>query len=209
MISKSAEVARAFLPKVAGMLFQFSYRLLTSAATVALLFATGLVCCRAGTNEVHSTNSAATTNMAATSLSDQTAQAQRAEQLRMTCIEGRRYISGRVLQILPEGLVVDSGYSALLNPPFNQSWVVRANVSVSRSPGQIEEKKPDAVCVGLVLLSDIPKRPAVKNFDYVVIHGYPAGQYAYAPVPGVRKSIRRFSASLEHAVTASMSGGEK
>ncbi len=132
---------------------------------------------------------------------------QRAEQLRLQCIQGRRYICGRVVQILPDGLVVDSGYSALLKPPFNQSWVVRGNVSVTRSPSLIEERKPDAVCVGLVFLSNFPKRPPVKNYDYVVIHGYPAGEHEYSPVPGVKKSLRRFSASLERAVSANLKAG--
>jgi hypothetical protein len=106
-------------------------------------------------------------------------------------------------------LVVDSGYSALLNPPFNQSWVVRGNVSVTKNPSLVEEKKPDAICVGLVFLSNIPKKPSVKPYDYVVIHGYPAGEHEYAPVPGVQKTIRRFSASLERAVSANLAASEK
>jgi hypothetical protein len=126
--------------------------------------------------------------------------AQRAEQIRTACIEGRRFVAGRVLQATADGLVVDSGYSKLLSRPFNQSWVVRGTVSVDRDTSAVEEKKPDAMCVGLVLLSNIPKRPAVKSYDYVVIHGYPAGEYVYVPVPGVQKTIRRFSASLDRAV---------
>ena len=96
--------------------------------------------------------------------------AQRAEQLRTQCIEGRRYIAGRVLHVLPEGLVVDSGFSRLLSPPFNRSWVVSGTASVSRDASAVEERKPDAVCIGPVLLTNIPKRPAVKTYDYVVIH---------------------------------------
>ena len=123
-----------------------------------------------------------------------------AEQIRNRCIAGRRFIAGRVVQVTPDGLVVDSGYSQLLSPPFNHAWVVRATASVARDPHPVEAKKPDAVCVGLVFLSNIPKRPAVKAYDYVVLHGYPAGDYAYVPVPGVKKIIRHFSASLERAV---------
>jgi hypothetical protein len=33
------------------------------------------------------------------------------EQVRTGCIEGRRLICGKVLKILPDGLVVDSGYT--------------------------------------------------------------------------------------------------
>ncbi len=135
--------------------------------------------------------------------------AQRAEQVRAACIEGRRYVTGKVVQVVPEGLVVDSGYSRLLSAPFNKSWVVTGTASVSRDPNAVEEKKPDSVCVGLVLLSNIPKRPGVKAFDYVVIHGYPAGEYTYRPVPGVEKVIRRFSASLDRAVDANMGREQK
>jgi hypothetical protein len=155
----------------------------------------------AETNEPGSTNHPANSPPTA---SQQQADAVKAEQVRTRCIEGRRYIAGKVLQIVPEGLIVDSGYSRLLSPPFNRSWVVTGVASVSRDPSLVEEKKPDALCAGLVLLSNIPKRPAVKAYDYVVIHGYPAGEYAYAPVPGVQKTIRRFSASLDRAVQTIM-----
>src|SRR5579859_3581927 len=50
------------------------------------------------------------------------------EQVRTRCIEGRRYIAGRVLQVNRDGIVVDSGYSKLLSPPFNRSWLVSNTV---------------------------------------------------------------------------------
>jgi hypothetical protein len=126
--------------------------------------------------------------------------AQRTEQVRTQCIEGRRYIAGRVLQVVPEGIVVESGYSKLLSPPFNRSWLVNGTVSVDRDANAVEENKPDAICVGLVFLSNIPKRPTVKAYDYVVMHGYPAGEHVYTPVAGVQKTVRWFSASLDRAV---------
>jgi len=129
-----------------------------------------------------------------------TNQVPRTEQIRSACIEGRRFICGRVLEVTPDGLVVDSGYRQLLSPPFNHNWVVRGTAQVSREANAVEAQKPDAVCVGLVFLSNIPKRPPVRVYDYVVIHGYPAGSHSYMPVPGVEKTIRRFSASLERAV---------
>jgi hypothetical protein len=168
--------------------------------------------CLADTNPVAATNKTALARAAEKSASSQESQnalAQKAEEVRMSCIEGRRYICGRVMQILPGGLVVDSGYAELLKPPFNQSWVVRANVTVTKNPSLIEEKKPDAICVGLVFLTSIPKKPAVKLYDYVVIHGYPAGEHLYAPVPGVEKTIRQFSASLERAVSLTLAASEK
>ena len=135
--------------------------------------------------------------------------ARRTEQVRTECIEGRRYVAGRVLQVTPQGLVVDSGYSQLMRPPLNQSWVVPGTAAVERDAHAVEEKKPGAVCVGLVLLSNFPKRPPVKTYDYVMIPGYPAGEHVYKPVPGVEKTIRRFSASLERAVEMNMASEKK
>jgi hypothetical protein len=122
------------------------------------------------------------------------------EKVRAACVEGRRYVCGKVVQIVPDGLVVDSGYAELLKPPFNRSWVVRGTASISRDPTAVEEKRPDAICIGLVFLTGTPKKPVAKEYDYVVIHAYPAGEYKYKPVPGVEKVIRRFSGSLERAV---------
>ena len=81
--------------------------------------------------------------------------AARSEEIRAACVEGRRYVCGRVVQIVPDGLVVDSGYPDLLKPPFNKSWVVRGTASVARDPHAVEEKRPDAICIGLVFLTGI------------------------------------------------------
>jgi hypothetical protein len=130
------------------------------------------------------------------------------EQIRAECIEGRRLVCGKVLKVLPDGLVVDSGYSDLLRQPLMESWVIPGTVSASRDPASIELKQPGAPCIGWIFLTDIPKRPKVKNFDYVVIMAYPAGQYVYAPVPNMTKTIRRFSAGLDTAVKLSLPAGQ-
>jgi hypothetical protein len=180
------------------------------AGTFALLFCLAALTGSAGTNLLPSTNGSTPPKPPLVEEQATAAyEAQRAEQIRTTCIEGRRYIAGRVLLVATEGIVVDSGYSALLSPPFDHSWVVRGTASVTRDASAVEEKKPDAICVGLVFLGNIPKRPPVKNYDYVVIHGYPAGEYCYAPVPGVQKTIRRFSASLERAVQLNLKPPQK
>jgi hypothetical protein len=124
---------------------------------------------------------------------------QKAERIRSACIHGRRNICGRVLQIVPGGLVVDSGYTDLLRPGLAHSWVLPSSVSVRRPPNLVEEKSPGSVCIGLVFVTAIAKRPAVKLYDYVVVQGYPAGKYAYAPVPNVNKTIRKFSVELSAA----------
>src|SRR6266849_3419860 len=109
----------------------------------------------------------------------------RAEQIRTDCIKGRRLICGRVLKVSPDGLVVDSGYTDLLRPPLTQSWVVPGTATASRDPAVLELNEPGTPCIGPVFLTDIPKRPKVSNYDYVIIMGYPAGQYIYAPAPNV------------------------
>ncbi len=135
--------------------------------------------------------------------------AQKAGQIRDACINGRRRICGRVIQITSGGLVVDSGYTDLLRPELSHSWVAPNTVSASRPANLVEEKMPGAVCVGLVFLADIPKRPPVKIYDYVVIEAYPAGQFTYQPVPNVTKNIRKFSARLEAAVQLNIAADKK
>lgn len=134
---------------------------------------------------------------------------QKAEEIRTTCINGRRRICGKVLQIVPEGLVVESGYTNLLRPELSHSWLAPGNVTSSLPPNLVEQNSPGAICIGLVLVTDIPKRPAVKAYDYVILQAYPAGQYNYVPVPTVKKTIRRFSVGLATAVQLNLAAGEK
>jgi hypothetical protein len=132
----------------------------------------------------------------------------RAEEIRTDCINGRRLVCGKVLKIFPGGLVVDSGYTDLLRKPLTESWVVPGSVSASRDPAVLELNEPRSPCIGLVFLTDIPKRRKVKIFDYVVIMGYPAGQYVYAPAPNVDKTIRKFSCGLDTAVRLKLQAEE-
>jgi len=120
----------------------------------------------------------------------------------------RRFICGRVMQIVPGGLVVDSGYTSLLNPPHT-SWVIPGNVIATRDPNALEASSPDSVCIGLVFITDFPKRLPVHRYDYVVLHGYPAGQYDYTPVPGIHKTVRRFTGGVERAVNLNLEEQEK
>ena len=71
----------------------------------------------------------------------------------------------------------------------------------------VEGAEANSVAVGLVLLADIPRRPKVRQYDYVSLIGYPAGQYVYDPLPGVRKPIRRFAGGLEKAITLNLQSG--
>ena len=128
----------------------------------------------------------------------------RAEQIRTACIQGRRTICGKVLQILPEGLVVESGYSSLLRPELNRSWLVPGTVIASRDPHLVEGQVPGEIATGLVFLTDLPRsrgpKPKPKAYDYVVIQAYPAGQFTYTSVGTIQRTVRRFACGLETAV---------
>jgi hypothetical protein len=151
----------------------------------------------------------ANTNSTSTSASDIREHAQKAELMRSVCVNGRRHICGQVVQVTPDGLVVDSGYTDLLRAELSKSWVAPSTVTTSRPANLVEENTPGAPCIGVIFLAEIPKRPAVKLYDYVIIEAYPAGDYVYQPVPGVTKNIRRFSARLEGAVEWNLGVGRK
>ena len=129
-----------------------------------------------------------------------------AEQVRNTCIQGRRSICGKILQVLPDGLVVESGYTNLMREPLTSSWLVPGTVTASRAPNQLEGASPGSICVGTVLLTDLPKSKKLKpkRFDYVIIEGYPAGQFTYTSVGTVQKTVRRFSAQLSRSVALNL-----
>jgi hypothetical protein len=117
-------------------------------------------------------------------------------------------VCGKILQVLPEGLVVESGYTDLLQRPLGPSWLVPGTVSARRASHLMEGKEPGSICAGLVFLTDYPKsrRTNPKPFDYVILIGYPAGQYTYASVGALQRTVRRFSASLPEAVRLNFYG---
>jgi hypothetical protein len=127
---------------------------------------------------------------------------ERAEQIRAACIQGRRCVCGKILKVLPDGLIIESGYTNLLRSPLDRSWLVPGTVTASRAPNLVESNGPDAVCVGLVFLSEIPKPrlAKAKQYDYVIVRAFPAGEYTYTSVGNVHRTVRRFSYKLEEAV---------
>jgi hypothetical protein len=122
--------------------------------------------------------------------------------IRAECIQGRRTICGRILKVLPDGLVVESGYTSLLRPPLDKSWLAPGTVQAVREPNLVEGNEPGCVCVGLVFLCDIPKSRSAKPkpYDYVVMQAYPAGQYTYTSVATLQRTVRRFAATLQTAI---------
>jgi uncharacterized repeat protein (TIGR03806 family) len=149
-----------------------------------LLFATG-----AGANEFSSTNPPA-------------AIFRSVEQVRAGCLDGRRMICGKILRVSPDGLVVESGYTDLLRPPLMDSWFAPGTVAASRTPNLVESREPGSPCVGTIFLTDLPrsrgKKP--KQYDYVILLAYPAGEHTYTSVGTVQKTARRFTGTLAAAV---------
>jgi hypothetical protein len=135
-----------------------------------------------------------------TATSPELSQVQRYEKTRIDCIEARRIICGKILKVLPSGLVIDSGYTNLMRAPINKSWLVPGTVVATRAANLVEANQPDSVCVGLVFLVDQPKsrgKPKKpKQYDYVNVEGFPIGTYTYASVGGVQRTVRRFTTKL-------------
>ncbi len=126
----------------------------------------------------------------------------RTEEIRMECLQGRRLVCGKILKVFPEGLVVESGYTNLLREPLAKSWLVRGTVTASRAPNLVEGKEPGCVAVGLIFLTNLPKARGARpqQYDYVVIEGYPAGQTTYTSIGDIKRTVRRFAATLPKAV---------
>ena len=136
---------------------------------------------------------------------------QHSEQIRADCLQGRRLICGKILKVLPGGLVVESGYTDLLRPPLTDSWLVPGSVTATRTPNLIEGRDPATVCVGIIFLTDLPKSRGKKPnaYDYVILVGYPAGQHTYTSVGTVEKTVRRFTGTVAAAVKFNLAAEEK
>lgn len=136
---------------------------------------------------------------------------QHVEDLRAISIQNRRIICGRILKVLPDGIVVDSGYTNLMRAPLNQSWLIAGTVVAERAAHLVESRQPDAVCVGQVFVTDLPKPPRgrkLKQFDYVVLEGFPMGQRTYHSVGDLQRTVRQFTTKVAVAVRW-MSGQEE
>lgn len=127
----------------------------------------------------------------------------RFEKARVECIQSRRIICGKIIRVLPDGLVIDSGYTNLMRSPLNKSWLVPGTVAAARAANLVEANEPDAVCVGAVFLADLPKsrgKPKKpKLYDYVNLEAFPIGMYTYTSVGSVQHTVRRFTTRLSNA----------
>jgi len=153
------------------------------------------------------TNAAVPSATNAVSAGDKMPSVELREQLRARCIAERRSICGKILRILPNGILVESGYTNLLRGTLTKSWLVPGSVVASRAQNLVETRAPGAMCVGTVFLTDLP-RGKPQQYDYVVIAGYPTGEFTYTSVGTIQKTVRRFSANLDKAVTANLDAAE-
>jgi len=135
--------------------------------------------------------------------------AQRLEDIRLDCIQKRRTICGKILKVLPDGLVVDSGYTNLMRSPLNHSWLASGFAQAEPATNMVEGDQPNCVCIGLIFLTNLPKKPAAKVYDYVNLTGYPTGQYTYTSVGDLRRTVRRFSAKLATSIQWHFDESEK
>jgi hypothetical protein len=133
---------------------------------------------------------------------------QLSEQLRAQCIAGRRSICGRIMRIFPDGILVESGYTNLARAPLTKSWLVPGTVTATRGENLVETREPGAMCIGTVFLTDLP-RGKPRQYDYVVIGGYPTGEFTYTSVGSVRKTVRRFSANLDKGVRTKLASAHE
>jgi hypothetical protein len=128
---------------------------------------------------------------------------QATEKIRADCVAGRRIVCGRILKILPEGLVVDSGYTNLMRAPLSKSWLVPGTAKTERPENLVESKEAGAVCVGLVFVTALPRSRSAgkpRPYDYVVFQAYPAGTFTYTSVGTIRRTVRRFAGNLSTAI---------
>jgi hypothetical protein len=58
---------------------------------------------------------------------------QSAEKARNSCINGRGSICGKIIQVLRDGLVIESGYTNLLREPLTSSWLEPGTATASRA----------------------------------------------------------------------------
>ncbi len=137
---------------------------------------------------------------------------QHREDVRMGCIQNRRMVCGRILKVLPEGLVLESGYTDLLRAPLNKNWLIPGNVQATLPPNQVEGRAPGAICVGVIFLVDLPKTRGAaakpRQYDYITLLGYPAGQHTYNSVGDLNKTVRQYSATLQKAVERTLADEE-
>lgn len=121
-------------------------------------------------------------------------------------IDSSRTVAGKVIQKLPDGLLVDSGAEVMAEVGKTEFTYGKYSVSSVTHTGVGEGNQPGTTCLGLVLLQDHPRYSDMVDGAYVKVIAYPIGQYQYTTVQNASKTVRKFSADLDRAF-AIVSGG--
>jgi hypothetical protein len=124
----------------------------------------------------------------------------RAEATQKRVQAGSRTVSGKVLQKLSEGLLVDSGADFLAKVGDTSTTITRGAIFKRKTVAFTEVNEPRALCLGLCLLQDDPRYRSIVDGDYITVLAYPIGQYSYTAVSGGTKTVRKFTASLAKAI---------
>ena len=91
---------------------------------------------------------------------------------------------------------------------LTKSWLIAGSVVANRAENLVESREPGALCIGTVFLSDLP-RGKPRQYDYVIIAGYPTGEHTYNSVGTIQKTVRRFSANLDKAVKTNLDAEQR
>jgi hypothetical protein len=177
---------------------------------IALLFVFAVLSSSAQTNSIAPANPPAAFQ---TQTNSELSLAQRYQKVRMDCIQSRRMICGKIVKILPDGLVVESGYTDLMRPPLNENWLIPGTATATRPTNLVEANQTDAVCVGLVFVTDLPKgrgaQPKPQLYDYVNLEGFPVGEYTYTSLGTIQRTVREFTTKLANAAQWHFDQSEK
>ena len=89
-----------------------------------------------------------------------------------------------------------------MRAPLSGSWLLPGTVVATRDTNVVESSQPDAMCIGPVFLTDLPKAQGAKPkpFDYVKLEGFPIGQQTYTSVGDLKRTVRKFTCKLGDAV---------
>jgi hypothetical protein len=116
------------------------------------------------------------------------------------CAQSRKTVSGKVIQKIEEGLLVDSGREALDEVGVTTShYYANGDASGGTTDAVFEGTKPGATCLGLVLLEDDPDYDQIVDDNLVQAIAYPDGQFTYTTANNSSKTIRRFTMDFNKA----------
>ena len=115
---------------------------------------------------------------------------------------------GKVIQRVGEKLLIDADTGAERSSVSRQATALALH-SQDRHfglPKEWQDGIPQKwnIASGTVLLVDHPRTSSIVDSEIVLVVAYPTGTYEYTAVSGARKTIRKYTASLDNAFLASL-----